>query len=401
MWCSDVVKVFSDIVRTDSSPAEHNEGTAKFLDRAAGPFWDQIRELIEDWFTRLDPEAQADVRGRLRDRDDRQFNGAFFELYLNEALLRMGYKVTCHPTLEGSNRRPDFLAEKDGNRVYIEARAASSSNIAVGNAARVNTVYESLDKLDSPNFFLWIDIDEQGPQPLGARPLRKQLEKWLAELDSTQVNMNDLDGDVEKLPTYTYSNTGWDITFRAIPKPPASRGKPGLRPLGVFSRGKATLVNDDEDIRGALKDKGTAYGDLGAAFVVAVRSDSLTLDEHDVLNALYGTEMMEIYTHPDGTHTSGSARKPDGYWHRGDHWAHTGVSAVLVVKNLHYAYMASQKHTIWHHPQPDVPAPEFPMWRRSDVDETGHMVFTEPDATQGTWFGLPDPWPVGEAFPKD
>jgi hypothetical protein len=45
----------------------------------------QVRDLIEDWFSRLSPDAQADVRGRLRSRDDRQSSGAFFELYLPNA----------------------------------------------------------------------------------------------------------------------------------------------------------------------------------------------------------------------------------------------------------------------------------------------------------------------------
>jgi hypothetical protein len=78
----------------------------------------------------------------------------------------MGYSVTCHPKLDGTNRRPDFLAEKDGHSIYFEARSASPSDVAVGAAARLNAVYESLDKLDSPNFFLWIDVVEQGDGPL-------------------------------------------------------------------------------------------------------------------------------------------------------------------------------------------------------------------------------------------
>ena len=175
--------IFSAISRTNPSPASHGDSHFQFLDRVSGSYWDQVRDVIEDWFSRLCPDAQADVRGRLRSKDDRQSKGAFFELYLHECLLRMGYSVTCHPELEGTNRRPDFLAEKDGRSIYIEARSASSSDVAVGKSARVNAVYESLDRLDSPNFFLWIDVAKQGDAPLRARPLRGRLEKWLAGLN--------------------------------------------------------------------------------------------------------------------------------------------------------------------------------------------------------------------------
>src|SRR3712207_8522149 len=55
--------------------------------------------------------------------------GAFFEVYLHECLRRMGYSVTCHPELEGTSRRPDFLAKKGGRSIFVEARSASASDV--------------------------------------------------------------------------------------------------------------------------------------------------------------------------------------------------------------------------------------------------------------------------------
>lgn len=389
--------IFSAISRTNPSPASHGDSHFQFLDRVSGSYWDQVRDLIEDWFSRLCPDAQADVRGRLRSKDDRQSKGAFFELYLHECLLRMGYSVTCHPELEGTNRRPDFLAEKDGRSIYIEARSASSSDVAVGKSARVNAVYESLDRLDSPNFFLWIDVAKQGDAPLRARPLRGRLEKWLAGLNPDDHTLVGTRRD--ELPGLTHEDAGWKIGFRAVPKSPEARGREGARPLGIFGGGEAQWVQDEEGIRGALTDKGSAYGSLGAPFVVAVASSSMSMDDDDVLNALYGTEVVEFHTFADGTESTAMARKPDGYWYRGDRWDHRGVSAILVVKNLHPAFVGTQQHTIWEHPDPEVAVDGFPIWRRSVV-EVGNMTFVVPEFSQAEWFGLGDPWPVGEPFPR-
>lgn len=389
--------IFSAITRTNPSPASHGDSQIQFLDRVSGPYWDQVRDLIEVWFSRLCPDAQADVRGRLRSKDDRQSKGAFFELYLHECLFRMGYSVTCHPELEGTNRRPDFLAEKDGRSIYLEARSASSSDVAVGKSARVNAVYESLDKLDSPNFFLWIDIAKQGDAPLRARPLRGRLEKWLARLDPDDHTLVGKRRD--DLPGLTHEDAGWKIDFRAVPRSPKARGREGARPLGIFGGGEAHWVQDEEGIRGALTDKGSAYGSLGVPFVVAVASSSVTLDDDDVLNALYGSEVVEFRTFADGTESTVLARKPDGYWYRGDHWDHRGVSAVLVVRNLHPAFVGAQQHTIWEHPDPEVVVDGFPLWRRSVVED-GNLTFVDPECSQAEWFALGDPWPVGEAFPR-
>ena len=39
-------------------------------------------------------------------------------------------------------------------------------------------------------------------------------------------------------------------------------------------------------------------------------------------------------------------RKADGYWYRGDHWDHRGVSAVLVVKNSILLSWAPSPHDL-------------------------------------------------------
>ena len=263
------VNIYSAYERTDPSPARHGSSQFEFLDRVAGRFWEQVRDLIEEWFSRLPADAQADVRGRLRDKDDRQSKGAFFELYLHECLLRMGYAVTCHPQVTGADRHPDFLAMKDGEALYVEARSASPSDVSVGAAARVNTVYESLDKVDSPNFFLWIDVERQGDGQLRSRPLRAHLETWLRDLDPDDYA--DHGNGRDDFPDMSYEADGWRIQFHALPKSPKARGREGVRPLGIFGGGRAFWVQDEEGLRGALSDKGSAYGALGAPYVVAVR----------------------------------------------------------------------------------------------------------------------------------
>ncbi|WFE21926.1 hypothetical protein O7621_00585 [Solwaraspora sp. WMMD937] len=394
--------IFSAITRTDPSPAAHGDGRFKFLDRVSGAYWDQVRDVIEDWFSRLSPDAQADVRGRLRSKDDRQFNGAFFELYLHECLLRMGYTVTCHPVLEGTARRPDFLAEKDGRSIYVEARSASPSNIAVGATERINAVYKSLDRLNSPNFFLWIEVVRQGLRPLRAKPRRGCLDRWLSGLDPDTVTLG---GRRDDLPSHLYEeqtegdDVAWIIKFWAIPKPSEVRGREGVQPLAIYG-GNAAWVNDEGGILGALSDKGTAYGPLGAPFIVAVASSSMSLDDHAVCDALYGNEMLQITTAPDGTESYAVVRNANGYWYAGGNWDHCGVSAVLVVKQLHPAFVGNQQHTIWEHPDPEHAVEALPMWRRAILGADGRMEFIDPPRAQADWFGLGNPWPLGEPFPR-
>ncbi|GLI02940.1 hypothetical protein [Phytohabitans aurantiacus] len=259
-------------------------------------------------------------------------------------------------------------------------------------------MYKSLDKLDSPNFFLWIDVATQGDVPLRVRQLRGSLERWLAGLDPDDHTIAGKRRD--DLPSFIHEDAGWKIDFRAIPRSPEARGRKGARPLGIFGGGGGR-VQDDEAIRGALVDKGSAYGSLDAPFVIAVASGSVTLGDYDVLNALYGTAVVEAHILADGTESTAIAEKPDGYWYRGSRWDHRGVSGVLVVKNLHPALVGNQRHTIWEHPKPVHAVDAFPMWRRAVVGADGDMTFVEPERSPADWLGLGNPWPVGEPFPKE
>jgi hypothetical protein len=49
----------------------------------------------------------------------------------------------------------------------------------------------------------------------------------------------------------------------------------------------------------------------------------------------------------------------------------------------------------------EVAVDVFPMWRRAVVGADGRITFVEPERSQADWFGLGNPWPAGEPFPKD
>src|SRR4051794_16695231 len=130
----------------------------------------------------------------------------------------MGYSVTCHPEVDGTNRRPDFLAEKDGRSSYLEARSASSSDITVGKSAQVNALYESLDKLDSRTSSSGSTLSGRATLPFARGRCGGAWRSWLAGLDP------DEQGPVveprDELPGLTHQDAGWTVEFRAFPSRP-------------------------------------------------------------------------------------------------------------------------------------------------------------------------------------
>src|SRR5699024_1387747 len=123
--------LFDSSEREDGSPGAHQESTFAFLNRVAGDYWQYPRVLMQERLDRVEHDDEYhELRKRLRSRDDEQFRSAFLELYLHESLLRAGYQVTAHPEVAGSSSRPDFLAQRDGVRFYVEAIAPGTSRSA-------------------------------------------------------------------------------------------------------------------------------------------------------------------------------------------------------------------------------------------------------------------------------
>jgi hypothetical protein len=392
------VVVFDVFDRSDSLPASHAESRAAFLNRAHTTFWAEVRRVMEEWFARVPADAQRDLRARLRSTDDRQFDAAHWELYLHESLIRAGFSVTLHPSVRGTNRHPDFLVDDGETGFYVEAAVVADSDRDVVLARRRARVFDALDRLSDPNFFLWIDVHREGDSDLATRPLRGGLLRWLATLDPDHVQQRLAQtGDIESVDPFEWQDAGWHIRFRPWPKAVEARGPSEHGLLGVFGPGDVALINDVAPLRRTLAAKGSAYGALDRPFVIAARTGGMFTDDFDVLNALYGTSQVEFGRRPDGSIVSRDIRALDGYWRAPGGWAHTHVSALVIARNLSPWSVAEAVTSIWEHPAPTMPMPSLSMWRRLATD--GAQVREHPPTiAPNEFFGLPAGWPGTDPF---
>jgi hypothetical protein len=179
--------VFGDTTRTYRGPRDHGESQFCFLNRSGRPLFEMARQRIDDWFSRLCPGLKAGVLQRLRSEDDQKFDAGFWELYLHELFTRLGYEITCEPTLP-SGRKIDFLLRGGDAAFYLEATTAGQPNEKRGADARRDRIYRELNQVKTSAFMMGISIDHagRGYAPKLGR-LRKDLERWLAGLDPDEV----------------------------------------------------------------------------------------------------------------------------------------------------------------------------------------------------------------------
>jgi hypothetical protein len=114
--------VYTNRNRTDASPRREAEPDAEFLGRIAGSYWDQVRDVINEWWSHLPDAAQPGLRSRILDRNqDSNVSSALWELYLHEMLLGSGCTVQIEHRKGSRNRNPDFLVTRDGQQFVVEA----------------------------------------------------------------------------------------------------------------------------------------------------------------------------------------------------------------------------------------------------------------------------------------
>ena len=254
--------------------------------------------------------------------------------------------LEVHPCAETDRGRPEFwVRTAAGETFLLEAVTASLSSTQNRSADKlIDTVYDQINQLDSPNFFL--HLRSRGScytQPSGQR-LRSFLQQHLQQVDpdhlAEQYRLHGRQG----LPLWVYHHEGLELRFTPLPKKPEARGKPNVRPLGMHSRGRGVWVGSLlPTIVKALKAKGNRYGNPKAPFIVALNCLSPYLSWRECTQALVGSEKKAL--------SEASRRKAgEAFWLGPSGPTYTRVSAVLFVEALMPWTLAVCEATLFYNP---------------------------------------------------
>jgi hypothetical protein len=167
--------LFDELARTELRSARYSESRFNYYNQSARPSIAVLREMLEAWFERYPEDKKASLRGRFRSENDSQHKSAFFELYVHELLVRLDFDVEAEPDLADSGTHPDFLAYRSGTpKFYVEATLAGLPTQSEYSADRRKAaVQDVINSINSPNFFLGIDIQGAPTSPPPTKKLRQ------------------------------------------------------------------------------------------------------------------------------------------------------------------------------------------------------------------------------------
>lgn len=387
---------FDEVDRSDISPMRHNEQLFPFLNRVGGPWFGALRSTLEGWYSQVPAADARGIRQRFRSSRDRQALGAFWELYLFTMFRKLGFSVEIEPLIPGTTRRGDLWVRSGSASAMVEATTCYSESRDSADSRRRGAVYEALDRTESPNFFLSIEIERDAAVMPSMKSVRASLESWLDSLDPDSVTrVMDVDPDWENLPGIRLVEGGWAFQFRAIPKSPRSRGEAGVRPLGVFDPGTAGVVETVKHVRAALVAKAEQTRGVDAPVLIALNSQEFLADDEDFLAALYGDDAIRLSVGPASARDVESIRLPTGFWTEKKLGRRSHVSAVLVAHNLSPSNLDKVEPTVWINPWAARPVDLDLPFRRYEVDlTTGSLAIREATRSAADVLGLGDDWPV-------
>ena len=393
---NEAKKLFDEMDRDYTGPALYAEPIFNYLNRCARLECKRIHNLLEQWFKNFPSEFQDELRTRFRSKDDRQHLAAFFELYLHELLSKSGFSVEIHPLVSNKATHPDFKVLKNGKTLfYLEATLAALSDEDTSAKARVNQVYDTLNRMKSPNFFIGVKVHgAPTTNPPGAK-MRRFLERKLSNLDPDMIAEQFEQGGFETLPRWEWKHDDWQITFFPIPKKPEARGKPGVCPIGIQMY-DARLITPHIGIKKAIQDKATKYGELDLPYIVAINvMDEFGADDIDISNALFGEEQVTIIFHGNELIDQRPGRKPNGAWYGPNGPQNKRVSAVLIAVNLNPWKIAKVTPVLWHNPWTNYPLPPD-IWQLPQLipDEKDNCLLKKDGRSAWQLLSLCPNWPI-------
>lgn len=376
--------LFDDVPRTDPVPRSNTESEFEFLNRVATPYWERVRNLLEDWFSHYPDAHCLDLRNRLRSDRDWQHRGAFFELYLYESLRRLGFAVTIHPSIPGTSAHPDFLARSPNFSCYIEATTVSDPH---ADTPQARVVLDAIKEVPSPNFFLDVNIEMESKSTPPLRALQHEVSGWLSELDPDEVSrrIQAAGGSIYSTEPLIWERAGWRIGLAAIPKSTGARGDLGDT-VGMVSAGEAGWLVDTRDrVLRALSDKANCYGRLEFPYVVALYILDPFASGTEIESALAGL-------------LSSQGRLPGGFWSGG---RHRQVDGVLTVDALAAWTVARYAPVLWLNPDAGALDEQLPWQTVRFAPDLVARELTPAKMAGFELFELPADWPGGNPFERD
>jgi hypothetical protein len=377
-------------------PIRRTASAYERLDQSEGQVAHRIRLLMDQWLLRMPPHARGELGNRFRSQDFGAHMGAFWELYVHEVSIRLGFDVTVNIGAHtDQERRPDYALVKADTDFQVEATVAlGDDSVDRKDRARVQQLYEAIEHIENRDFLLTLELRGIGSSTPG-RALIRKIDSWLSSLDrDRELARIRSGGDGSRT---LLEHDGWRLGLIVSPIRDDLRGREDFGGIGSIVEGFVTQqretgmrkVSEIAPIAKALRDKaGHGYALDGKPFVIAALCAGTFASERHIAQALLGPIEHRV--------GGGGGYQGSGLW-LNDRCQpqNTRVSAVLTALSLNPGACAVVEPCLWTNPWARRPlCLDTLPWRRNEIRLDGTIETHPARLTAAQVLDLNSSWPA-------
>lgn len=322
-------KLFDQTSEVIEGPSNNNENSFNYYHKSNRKDIKIIRDILEDWFFEYPNSEKTELKIRFK----KDFDSAFFELFLFEMFRKLGYKITIHPRLINSTKRPDFLISKNGSQSYVEAKICyDKTETEMAFERRQNEFYDKLSKVRIKGFLLRIEelnfITEKQPR---VKELISKIENEVVNLDPIKITANMEKYGFDGCPRIDFKNKDFNIIIQPMPLVESQKDKISENPIGMYPF-ESFWGGGEESLRQSILKKANRYGKFEIPYLICLNAlGKKTSGKIDIENVIWGSLQYTFSTNPenrDGKMT----RNRDGIFYNLGKNQLNNVSGIMVTK---------------------------------------------------------------------
>jgi hypothetical protein len=377
--------LFPEIPRSRNDPLRRGERLFDFYNQCIRPGYDEFRSFVNEWISQLPNPDQAEFLSRMSHGSDRQFQCGLIELLVHAFLRALSLKVTVHPFLEGTSKRPDFAILDSADRVlaYVEVTSINPANEKDAEENREAPIYNAIDRIKLPmGCAFGYDVIRAGKSSPSVAPLVREIEDWVKKSSGAER--------AGQRCTRRFLADDWEIELDLFSGGSIQHD----HAIGVASGG-VDWIAPHIDLRGALQLKAKRYGELRAPYLIVVADAKGQIfganEVREVLTgALLGDEVVQMRQGEEPK----LARNCNGFWRGRNSPRNSLVSGVMFFPNIGFWGLRSEQlqPVVAFNPWAEHPLPDVLRVLGRFESENADWKFKE-GLNFADIIGLPTPWP--------
>ena len=249
--------------------------------------------------------------------------------FLHELFTRLGFEISVHPIISGTNTRPDFLICQEDGSLYLEATAVGKRSGPFTRSPNEQNVIDSLNALCSPHFYLGVHMEGELKQTLPKKEVTRRFKELFVAHDLVDVQRQFKEEGMYATPSAKIECGTWSLEGWLHPISPESLERGSRRQDIVIEPYRATWTDSVTLVRNALRKKARNYGQPDLPLVVAVNTRDMFYNGRDNdLDVLFGGQQL-LYSVENPDLPPLLDRRSDGFWSR-----NSKVDAVIMFQKI-------------------------------------------------------------------